>query len=658
MKKLLLLAAGLLLATGACAGQRIRVSSPAGQLRFTLGVTPEGVAYDVTAYGRPLIDGARMGFVFDSGEFGRQLAVGKVERRRVDETYELVVGKVRKARAVADEARIPLIERKEPFRRIDVVVRAFDEGIGFRFEFPEQRAWNSYVMYDECTTFDPAGDPMALVLPLPSFRSSHEGLYTEARYGKLPDSQLMDMPAVFRYDDGVCLAITEAAVLDYAGMYLCKEKGHLTGKLSPRPDWPEAKVVIDSFPHHTPWRVLSVGRSEGELIESDILTHLNVPCAFEDTAWIRPCKTTFTWWNGNVIPEMNFSPGNNFRTNQYYIDFAARNGIDLHGIYGYAETPWYTDDGFNFGNPGTHVDVTRPIACLDMPRIADYARRKGVGLHLWVHWKALYDRLDEAMALYEQWGVRGMMVDFLDRDDQEMIRIQERILQAAARHRIFIQFHGASKPSGLHRTYPNEFTREGTLNYEVCKWASTVTPDHDVAIPFTRMLAGSTDYHLGGFRAVRRDGFEPHYINPMVMGTRCHMLAMYVVLENYLGMLCDHPMAYEGQPGFELLASVPQVWDEVRVPCAEMNRYAAIARRDGEVWYLGAITNREARTLDVPLDFLGEGRYQAEMWLDDPAEGADPNRLVRRFLSVGREDRIDLPLAADGGAVVCFVPEK
>ncbi|RGU31558.1 glycoside hydrolase family 97 catalytic domain-containing protein, partial [Bacteroides uniformis] len=166
---------------------------------------------------------------------------------------------------------------------------------------------------------------------------------------------------------------------------------------------------------------------------------LNEPCRIEDTSWIKPCRTTFTWWNGNVVPDSTFSPGNNFDTNKYYIDFAARNGLDAHGIYGYAETPWYYDDNFNFGWAGPNADVTKPIPCLNMPRIVEYARSKGVGIHLWVHWRPLYDKLEEAFALYEGWGVRGLMVDFMDRNDQEMIRIQEEILECAARHRLFIQ---------------------------------------------------------------------------------------------------------------------------------------------------------------------------------------------------------------------------
>lgn len=655
MKRFVLI---LLLAIGCClplraAVRRISVESPDKRLRFTLSISEQGIAYSVTADRRAVIADAELGFDFTDGPFAAGLRAGRISRCRIDETYRLTVGKVSQARAFADEMLVPLIETQAPYRRIDLRVRAFCEGIAFRYEFPEQAGWTRYEMTDERTAFDPAGNPRVLAMPLPGYDSSHENLYDFVRYDALQEGRLYEMPVTFDFGEGLCAAVTEAAVRDYAGMYLSREQGHLKGKLSPRLDRPDLKVVVDSLPHRSPWRVVSIGRRPGDLIKSNILTHLNEPCAF-DASWVRPCKTTFTWWNGNVVPDTLFSPGNNFETNKYYIDFAKRYKIDLHGIYGYAETPWYYDDGFNFGWPGPHADATRPIPCLEMPRIAEYARRNGVGLHLWVHWKPLYERLDEAMALYESWGVRGMMVDFMDRDDQEMIRIQERILAAAARHHLFVQFHGASKPSGLHRTYPNEFTREGTLNYEVCKWDDKVTPDHDVAIPFTRMLAGSTDYHLGGFRAVRREDFSPRYVNPTVMGTRGHMLAMYVVLENYLGMLCDHPRAYEQAAGFDFLCMVPQCWDGIEVPFAELNECICVARRSGGEWYLGALTNRRARTIEVPLDFLGEGRYQARFWTDRP--GDDPNVLDCYEREVERGQRLTLELASDGGCVVRIVP--
>ena len=290
-----------------------------------------------------------------------------------------------------------------------------------------------------------------------------------------------------------------------------------------------------------------------------------------------------------------------------------------------------------------------------MPRIVKYAAEKGIGLHLWVHWRPLYDKLEEAFALYEKWDVKGLMVDFMDRSDQEMIRIQEEILACAARHHLFIQFHGSSKPSGLNRTYPNEFTREGALNYEVCKWANTVNADHDISIPFTRLLAGSTDYHLGGFRAQSRSDFKIQYVNPHVMSTRCHMLAMYVVLENHLISLCDTPTAYEGQPGFEVLCTIPGVWDEIRVPLAELNQYVAVARRNGSDWWVGTLNNSTARTLQLNLDFLDDGIYRAVLYKDADDAEKNPNHLERVEQTVTRDDVIDLDLAVDGGSLLHLI---
>ena len=652
MKKLLILCAVLFCFMHVSAQQNLSISSPDGKLKFSLKVTPENISYEVNYKQQPLVENSSLGFNFDNGEFGSNLKVGKVRRKSIDETYELVVGKVSTARNHCNEMVVPLQEKVSPGRLINLVVRAFNDGIAFRYEFPEQEGWNSYVMYDEKTQFRLSGNPMALLMYLPGYINTHEGVYTHTGYDKIAKKRLIEMPVTLEFENGVFMSITEAAIRDYAGMYLVKEKDAFAGKLSPRLGQEKIKVEINEFPHRTPWRVISVSDRIGGLLETNILTSLNEPCKIEDTSWIKPCRTTFTWWNGNVVPDSTFSPGNNFETNKYYIDFAARNGLDAHGIYGYAETPWYYDDNFNFGWAGPNADITRPIPCLNMPRIADYAKSKGVGIHLWVHWRPLYDKLEEAFALYEKWGVKGLMVDFLDRDDQEMICIQEDILKAAAKHRLFIQFHGSSKPSGLTRTYPNEFTREGTLNYEVCKWDTLVNADHDISIPFTRLLAGPADYHLGGFRALPRSMFKIQYVNPYVMSTRCHMMAMYVVLENHLTSLCDTPEAYEGQPGFEVLRTVPGTWDEISVPLAEFNKYVTVARRSGTDWWVGTLNDGTARTLNLKLDFLGDGKYQAEIYTDAPDVDENPNHLNKETRTVTRKDVIELPLAADGGSVL------
>lgn len=653
MKKFFIFLAALFFSVCVIGQQKFSVSSPDGKLKFSLKILPETISYDVKYDQQLIVNNSILGFNFDSGEFGANIRAGKVQRRNINETYNLIVGKVGIAHNHCNELVVPLQEKSSSRRLINLAVRVFDDGVAFRYEFPKQEGWSSYVMYDERTQFNINGNPMALLMHLPGYINTHENVYTHVRYDEIKNENLIEMPVTMEFDHNIFVSITEAAIRNYAGMYLMKEGEKLVGKLSPRLGQEKIKVEINEFPHITPWRVISVANRIGGLIESNILTSLNEPCKIEDTSWIKGCRTTFTWWSGNVVPDTTFSPGNNFDTNKYYIDFAAQNGLDAHGIYGYAETPWYYDDNFNFGWAGPHADVTRPIPSLNMPRIVEYARSKNVGIHLWVHWRPLYDKLEEAFTLYEQWGVKGLMVDFMDRDDQQMIRIQEEILECAAKHHLFIQFHGSSKPSGLIRTYPNEFTREGTLNYEVCKWDTTVNADHDISIPFTRMLAGPADYHLGGFRALPRSQFKTQYINPYVMSTRSHMLAMYVVLENYLTSLCDTPQAYEGQPGFDFLKKVPNNWDDIKVPHAKMNEYITVARRRGTDWWIGSITNSSPRELSLSLNFLEKGKnYIAEIYADTLESCEDPNAIQIKKVPVTSNDMLELSLVSDGGAAI------
>ena len=652
MKKIIVFVLILNIVPISVMAQSVSLSSPDGNLQFRFKMGKQLPAYEITFRNQMLLSNATLSLDFDSGIFGENLKMGKPVYRTGNETYELVVGKTKTAHSKYKEMTIPLNEKQSPHRIIHLVVRAFNDGIAFRYVFPEQPHWDSYVMYDENDEFCLTGNPNTTALFLSSYTSSHEGLYTKEKYSQLKENELIDMPVLFEYPDNVYLAITEAAVRDYAGMYLMKENGILKSKLSPSLSDTSVKVVAN-LPHQSPWRVFMISNRIGALIESNILTHLNESCRIEDISWIKPGKTTFTWWNGNVVPDTSFMPGNNFATNQYYIDFAARNGLDYHSIYGYAETPWYTDNGFDFGNPGTVVDITSPIASLDMKAICDYAKSKGVGIHVWLNWKALYPKIDEAFARFEDWGISGMMVDFMDRDDQEMIRIQEEILQKAAKHHLFIQFHGSSKPSGLHRTYPNELIREGTLNYELYKWNDLINADHDISMPFTRLLAGAADYHLGGFRAVPKSAFKPQFANPYVTSTRCHMLAMYVVLESYLAMVCDAPAAYEGQSGFEFIRQLPGTWHQTVVPDAKVNEYVVIARRNGDDWFVGSINNSQKRSVSFNLDFLDEGtNYLMELYTDSDDTDTHPDHLKKQTKTVRKGESIKLSLASEGGSVM------
>ncbi|HEY2350022.1 MAG TPA: glycoside hydrolase family 97 catalytic domain-containing protein [Puia sp.] len=248
-----------------------------------------------------------------------------------------------------------------------------------------------------------------------------------------------------------------------------------------------------------------------------------------------------------------------------------------------------------------------------------------------------------------------MMVDFMNRDDQEMVNIQTEILQKAAVHHLHIQFHGAYKPTGLSRTYPNEFTREATLNYEADKWnPKGVGPDHDLDIAFTRLIAGSTDYHLGGFRAVTADKFRAQYTRPLVLGTRAHMLAMYVVLENANAMVCDYPEAYKGQPGFDFIQQVPVVWDKTIVPAGIPDKYIVVARKKGNDWWIGGINSDSPRTLQLnPVFSLGEKNFwEATIYQDDLKSPFDPNGISIRTIRVDSSTILDLPMSVGGGFVI------
>ncbi|HEY4288485.1 MAG TPA: glycoside hydrolase family 97 protein [Puia sp.] len=624
------------------------LSSPDGRTRFDFRLTDSAATYSVYYKGIRLIEPSALGLTLSDGsEFGRDLMLHKPVTGKGEDNYSLVVGKTKLVRDQYREIILPLEERSGRHRRIDIQVRIFNDGLAFRYVLPQQNGWESYQLKSENTTFHCSGDPTLLASFLPNFTTPHEGRYTRLPISRMATDSLMDLPVLVEYPEKIFMAVTEAKLVDYAGMYLVREKGLLKSRLSPLPGQPDVCVKA-ALPHQSPWRVLLISDRPGALLESNIITDLNEPNAIADTSWIKPGKTDFHWWNGDIVPDTTFSPGINFETNQYYIDFCARNKIEYHTIIGYGGIAWYKNDGVSYG-PGLHSDVTSPVPGLDMKALCDYARKKGVGIRVWVHWKALYPNIDKAFDQFEKWGIKGMMVDFMDRDDQEMVNIQTEILQKAARHHLHIQFHGAYKPTGLSRTWPNEFTREGTLNYENDKWGNPITPEDDINVVFTRLLAGATDYHLGGFRAVPPSAYRAQYTRPLVLGTRCHMLAMYVVLESYLPMVCDYPAAYEGQPGFEFIKEIPGTWDQTVVPAAVPGQWVAVARRKGKDWFVGMINNSEARTVNLSLDFLPPGSYEATIYSDTEEAAAKPNELNRQARTVSSSDTLQVRLAAGGG---------
>ncbi len=639
------------------AQNKVRVSSPDKKLTFIFSVEQGHPSYSVTYKNKSLVEYSSLGLTFAGNDFfGNNIKTGHIILSDGTDDYTLPEGKSGKVHDTYKEATIPMYESYGKKRVTYLRVRVYDDGIGFRYELPEQNDWHQYTLTDENTHFNLTGNPIARVAFLENFTTSHEHRYNVMPLNDIANDTLMDMPALFEFPGKVYVAITEANLVNYAGMSLIKRNGILTSQLSPLPGQDSIKVKAN-LPHHTPWRVLMISDRIGALIESNILTDLAGPCKIKDLSWLTPGKATFHWWNGDISPDTTWEPGENFDFEKYYIDFCARNGIEFHTVIGYRQVAWYQNDGVQYA-PGPHTDVTKPRPGLDIKALSDYAKSEGVRLRFWVHWQALYPKLDSAFALYEKWGIEGMMVDFLDRDDQEMVNMQEEILQKAAAHHLEIEFHGAYKPTGLSRTYPNESTREGTLNYENDKWGNLITPDDDINIPFTRGLAGCTDYHLGGFRAMPQSGFKVLATRPHVLGTRCHMLAMYVVLENHMSMLCDYPQAYEGQDGFDFLREVPTVWDQTVVPGAGVGEWVCIARRKGTDWYLGTINNSTQRTVTISLRFLPAGTYNAEIYKDAPDAINNPNKLIKETKVVSSSDKLELNLPAGGGEVISFHVSK
>jgi alpha-glucosidase len=593
----------------------------------------------------------------DGGELLAGARVLDERSRAVDERVRVWFGKSTEARDRFTERRWTLETRKRS--HVEVVFRCYDDAVAFRYELSAGAEFKSVVISNESTSFGVEGEPSALVQYLENFRTSHEHNVTQVPWREIRRGGLVDLPLTLFWQDDTSVAITEASLRNYAGMALMRpavgEQGDtLVAQLTPRAD---GTKVVRPLPMQTPWRVAMIGNRPGALLESQTLYLLNEPSVIEDTSWIKPGKITFHWWNGDVFDGQPGPAILSVEMAKRYIDFCASNNIAAHSLTSTENTttPWYQQSKPGV-EPGPDTDVTRPREGFDLWAIRQYAESKGVRLWTWVHQGALRGRVEEAFSAFEKLGWSGMMVDFFDHDDQDTVEFAESILAAAARHHILIHFHGIWKPTGWQRTYPNLMNHEGALNLEYHKWSARCTPEHDLMMAFTRLIAGPMDYHLGGFRAVPRSEFKPRNVAPNVLGTRGHMLGMYVCFDNPMPMVADFPTAYEGQAGFDFLKRVPTWWDETRVPIARVGELLVTARRSGGTWYLGGLSAKAIPNLRVPLTFLPPGRFQATIWRDDTNPADDPNRLVIETFIVLSTNVLQVETADGGGFVAELVP--
>jgi alpha-glucosidase len=527
-------------------------------------------------------------------------------------------------------------------------VRAYDDGAAYRF----RTGWSGeFAVTAEEFTAGFESDSAVWFPAEESFLTHSERVYERWRVSEIPLQQMASLPLLIAMYNGPKVAITEADLRSYPGLYLAGTSGRrLRGVFPSYPLVEElegdrtVKVVERAEylartegPRTFPWRVFVVAENDGDLVESTIVYRLAPPLAIDDPSWIRPGKVAWDWWNATGLFGVDFRAGLNTDTYRYFIDFAADHGLEYVIL----------DEGWS-----EPADLTALNPDIDLATLLAHARDRDVGVVLWVVWNALGDRLEETLDRFAEWGVAGVKVDFMQRDDQKMVEYYWRVARAAAERRLVVDFHGAYKPTGLRRAYPNVITREGVLGLEHNKWSDLPDPEHNVTLPFIRMLAGPMDYTPGAMRNAHERQFTPVFDRPMSIGTRVHQLAMYVVFESPLQMLSDSPSRYlEERECLAFMADVPTVWDETRVLSARVSDWVAVARRRGDVWYVGAMTDATPREMVLDMSFLGEGVWTAEVFEDGINAERDPEDYRRFEDEVVAGAEVVATLAPGGGWV-------
>jgi alpha-glucosidase len=498
-----------------------------------------------------------------------------------------------------------------------------------------------------------------------SFRSHQETEFIRTKISEINPGTIIGCPLLVQLDD-VWLALTEANLTDWAGVYFTRTgtaANAVVTLLSPRLDEPEVAVICQP-PRNSPWRTLLIGQKPGDLIESNLNVNLNEPLAIEDPSWITPGISAWDrWWPGGYAPDFKDGQvGMSTDSMKYFVDFAA----EMDWEYQLVDWTWYGppfDPNYPFGLVGNPTaDLSRSIPEIDIPGLVKYAADKGVRILVWLDWDNADKQMEKAFPVYEKWGVAGVKVDFMQRDDQKMVNYYHRLVKLAAKHKLTVDFHGAYKPTGFRRTFPNLLNREGVLGNEYNKWSSRITPEHNVTIPFTRMLCGPIDFTPGGFRHKSQGTFravgsdEP---GPFVMGTRAHQLAMFVIFESPLQVAPDSPYSYRMSPaGLDFLKVVPTTWDDSKVLDGFPGQFIIMARKSGEDWLLGGMNADQPREVVLSLQFLGINPGKAidvsEVLIEGDQVGSRFHRVCGNpDIVCGNRRSLTLELHCDPAEAVC-----
>jgi len=603
--------------------------------------TVHGIRYDVVFNGTALLQDSSLSMDIDHKVLGTEGKVVSSRERHNEQVLEPVVRQ--KFARIRDNYNELRLEMEGDY---SVVFRAYNEGVAYRFE--TALAAEKVKVYAEEGNFRFSGNFMVFYPQEDSFFSHNERRYVPQHLSELIPSFLASLPAVVDAE-GAKIAIAESDVEEYPGLWLRGTRGlGLSAAFPPYPlkeqlfgdrdfkvmesaDYIAATTGKRSYP----WRVLGLGERDADLLTNELVWLLEKPSQLQDTSWIKPGKVAWDWWNANNIYGVDFKAGVNTQTYKYYIDFAAKYSIP----YIILDEGWY-----KLGN------VLEVVPDINMEELTAYARQKNVGIILWVVWKTLDDQLIPALDQYQNWGIKGIKVDFMQRSDQLLIHYYHKVSAETAKRHMLVDFHGDQKPATMTRTWPNLISTEGVRGLEWSKWSAETEPEHNVTLPFTRMFLGPMDFTPGAMLNAPKSAFVPDFRHPMSLGTRCHQLAMYVIYESPLQMLSDSPTNYLHEPeSMEFLSAVPTEWDESKGLDGKIGEYVVMARRNGADWYVGAMNNWTARELELDFSFLPEGSFHMNYYQDgvNADRWGSDYKLVRT--EVTRSTKLKIKLAPGGG---------
>lgn len=634
-----------------------RVTSPDGHISATVMVG-EDIRYSVSRNEQTLIAPSTISMNLSDGTvFGRNDKVRKTVKTSFDDTFSTVAYKKAEVR---DNYNQILLN----FKEFSLIFRAYDDGVAYRFVSNLDKK-KTYEVISEQAEFNFGEDRQAFIPYVNSgaktvegqYFNSFENTYTVQNLSQWRKDRLAFLPLVVAADEGVKILITEADLTNYPGMHVIGTEGSnsLKGTFAPYPK------VIEQGGHNRlqgmvkerenfiakasgdevfPWRVIMVSTSDSQLAVNDMVWKLSPKQdAGTDYGWVKPGKVAWDWWNDWNLYGVDFKAGINNETYKYYIDFASAHGI----AYVILDEGWAVN---------LQADLFQVIPEIDIQELVDYGKERGVGIILWAGYWAFNRDMENVCRHYSEMGVKGFKVDFMDRDDQLMVNFHARAAETAARYDLMLDFHGTYKPTGLSRRWPNVVNYEGVHGLEQMKWRPNECDQvtYDVTVPFIRMAAGPMDYTQGAMRNASKSNYRPVYNEPMSQGTRCRQLAEYVVFDSPLNMLCDSPSNYFAEAECtEFIAACPETWDESLGVNGEIGKYITIARRSGDAWYVGALTNWDGCALTLDLSFLGEGEWSLDIFQDGPNAEKAARDYVHTTATVPADRKITAHLAPGGG---------